>query len=226
MYTLIVTGGIGSGKSAVVDYLQERGAHVISLDNIGHAVLEHDDVREQLVDAFGSSILDEDGQVIRSELARLAFRDDYSTELLNSITHPAIMNQAMKNIAMLNTPCIPLSGAPLIVIELPLLPDPESPLGSILDIADEVMAVTTDRTVREERLFARGLTPDDIVARMARQPNDSEYAAVADVVIDNSGSLEELRAQVDRWWDEHEDGGWEAMRGGTAAAVETGDSRG
>ena len=218
MYTVVVTGGIGSGKSAVCDYLSDRGAHMISLDRIGHAVLEHEDVREQLVDAFGRGILDEDGRIDRAALAQVAFKDEVATETLNSITHPAILEQALKNITMLETPCVPVSDAPLTVIELPIVPTGTDDLGSILGLADEVIAVTANRETREERLFARGLTPDDIVARMAAQPGDEAYAAVANVVIDNSGTLEELHEELDRWWQEHEAACWGSK------ACENGDS--
>lgn len=186
-----VTGGIGSGKSTVASLLSERGAIVVDADVIARRIVEPGSpVLANLVEEFGVGILDEQGQLNRAELARIAFADERSIRHLNDITHPAIREQAE----------IDLQAAEeqgIAVYEMPLLIETgQRSLVDLVVVVDVPEEVQIDRAVN-----LRGLPKDDVLRRMAAQVSRTERLDAADIVIGNSGTRDELVAEVDALWE-------------------------
>lgn len=214
LYMLVLIGGICSGKSTVSKYLASKGAYRIDLDACAHEVLRSDDAcKEQLVDHFGTDILDNTGHISRSRLAARAFSSARTSAELERITHPAIfrlvelqMTQIAEHVvsASASAPA-PASAAPvpasttqtpaLVVVELPL-PD-KAP--ALLTIADETMCVVASRAQRTRLARKRSITAPELSARMRLQPDDAAYKAYASYCIENEGSMPELVEKVDEW---------------------------
>jgi dephospho-CoA kinase len=188
--SLGLTGGIGSGKSTVSAMLEEHGAVVVDADRIVRALQEPGQpVFEAMVEEFGQGIVSEDGTLDRQAVADIVFADEGALKRLNAIVHPAVGAAMAERIAE-------LAGTDaVVVLDIPLLVE------SGRDDMAAVIVVDVDPDVAVRRLVEhRGFTEDDARARMARQVSRDERVARADVVLDNSGSLEDLRAQVDQLW--------------------------
>ena len=197
MYTVMVTGGLGSGKSTLCKFICEHGAMSMNLDEIYRGLLEsNENMIADLADRFGDDILDDSGMVIRSKLAEEAFSDERSTKDLNAITFPYIM--AMTNDCLLDVHCVPCSSSKVLVVEVPLLTE----VPEFAQLADEVIAVNVPSDVRLQRAVARGMNPADALRRLQVQPTDAERDAIADTICDNSGTEDDLRAWADAWWEE------------------------
>jgi len=187
-----LTGGIGSGKSTVASLLKERGATVIDADAIARQVVEPGQpALAALVAEFGDEILREDGTLNRGELARVAFHDPEATARLNGIMHPAIKAETAR--------LIDLAGRDAIVIhDMPLLVETGQH-----ELVDRVVVVDVPEATQLERAVGlRGLTRDDVERRMAAQVSRQDRLAFADVVIDNSGSIDDTVRQVDALWED------------------------
>lgn len=184
-----VTGGIGSGKSTVARLLAERGACVIDADAISREIVEPGSpALTELVAAFGPGILHADGSLNRGGLAAAAFSDPDGTARLNSIMHPRIAAVAAERLAA--------SQAAVIVYDMPLLVETGQQ-----DLVDHIVVVDVPEDVQIARAVAmRGLQEDDVRRRIAAQARRDDRIAVADTVIDNSGSPEETEEQIDRLW--------------------------
>ena len=197
MYTVMVTGGLGSGKSTLCKLICEHGAMSMNLDEIYRGLLEsNENMIADLADRFGDDILDDSGMVIRSKLAEEAFSDERSTKDLNAITFPYIM--AMTNDYLLDVHCVPCSSSKILVVEVPLLTE----VPEFAQLADEIIAVNVPSDVRLQRAVARGMNPADALRRLQVQPTDAERDAIADTIYDNSGTEDDLRAWADAWWEE------------------------
>lgn len=197
MYTVMVTGGLGSGKSTLCKFICEHGAMSMNLDEIYRGLLEsNENMIADLADRFGDDILDDSGMVIRSKLAEEAFSDERSTKDLNAITFPYIM--AMTNDYLLDVHCVPCSSSKVLVVEVPLLTE----VPEFAQLADEIIAVNVPSDVRLQRAVARGMNPADALRRLQVQPTDAERDAIADTICDNSGTEDDLRAWADAWWEE------------------------
>lgn len=197
MYTVMVTGGLGSGKSTLVDLLCEHGAVSIDLDEINRTLLSsNEDYVSELVERFGEGILDEEGAVITAELAKRAFADEASERALNAIAFPYITELA--NEYILDVHCTPRSNAKVLVVEVPLLTE----VPEFARLADEVIAVNVPSELRLQRAIARGMDAADALARLAVQATDAQRSAIADTLCDNDGTREELAAWADAWWEQ------------------------
>ncbi len=185
-----LTGGIGSGKSAVADLLAERGAVVIDADVVAREVVAPGTEGLARVAAeFGPEVVGPDGALDRAWLAAVVFTDAAARARLNGIVHPLIAART----AELTAAAPP--GA-VLVHDVPLLA--ENNLASAYDL---VLVVEAPEEVRIRRLReSRGMTEADARARMSVQASDAQRRAVADVVIDNSGDLADLAAAVDIVW--------------------------
>lgn len=196
MYTVMVTGGLGSGKSTLVSLLCAHGAVSIDLDQINASLLtDNASYIEELRERFGDDIVDTDGSVDRVRLAQRAFADEGSARDLNAIAFPYITELA--NEYILDVHCTPRSDSKVLVVEVPLLTE----VPDFAKLADEVIAVAAPSDLRLQRAVARGMDPCDALARMQMQASDADRATIADTVMENTGSAEELAAQVDAWWD-------------------------
>ena len=187
-----LTGGIGSGKSTVVEMLADMGAAVVDADEIARRVVASgSSVLARLAEKFGSDILLEDGTLDRALLAERAFADGRGTRRLNEITHPAIREQAERDISRAE------QTSEIVVYEMPLLV--ESGQVSLVDV---VVVVDVPESVQIDRAVRRGMDETDVRQRMLRQASREQRLEAADAVIDNSGSYDATRAQVDALWSE------------------------
>ena len=189
---IAVTGGIGSGKSAVTARLAQRGAVVIDADRIAREVVEPGTPGLAAVVAeFGPGILTPDGALDRPAMAAIVFADAERRRALEAIVHPLVGRRSQEL----------LDAAPddaVVVYDVPLLAE-SADLGRA-DGFDRVVVVTAPVETRVRRLVSRGLSEDDARARIAAQASDDARLAIADLVVDNSGDLEALDAEVDRLW--------------------------
>lgn len=192
IYLIGLTGGIGSGKSTVAQLCAERGARVVSADELARRAVEPgSEALTRLSRHFGGQLLLPDGSLDRAALGRRVFADPQARRTVERLLHPRI--QALANHAFAGMP----TGA-TVIYDIPLLVE-------VADAADfdEVCVVEAPLEVRLARLAARGLARADALARINQQASDAERRAVADVVLDNSGSLEQLARQVEplmqRW---------------------------
>jgi len=186
-----LTGGIGSGKSTVAALLVERGAVLIDADVIVREVQEPGTpVFAAMVERFGPGIVAADGSLDRAAVAAVVFADREQLEALNGIVHPAVSDEmTRRRQALAATDATVLLDIPLLV---------ESKYSGLAG----VIVVDVDPELAVERLVRhRGFAEEDARARIGRQASRDERLAVADFVIDNSGDLEELRAQVEKCWE-------------------------
>lgn len=195
MYTVMVTGGIGSGKSTLVGAICAKGATSIDLDEVNRNLLASNSMLiADLAARFGEDILDEDGSVVPARLAERAFKDRRSTQDLNSISFPYITEAATDRI--LDVDCVPLTDARVLVVEVPLLTE----VPEFAKLADEVIAVVAPTDLRLARAVARGMDALDVMRRMEVQASDAQRIEIADVVYENIGSLDDMCSWVDAWF--------------------------
>ena len=185
MLRVALTGGIGSGKSLVGEILEELGALVIDSDQLAREVIERGSPGyEEVVTAFGDSILSE-GQIDRSKLAAVVFNERDLRKKLESIIHPLVREAAEKLARKLP------SGA-ILINQIPLLVESDG-----AKRFDYVVTVSADEEIRRERLRLRGLKDYEITQRMAAQVSDSEREKIANYIIRNDGSIDELTRAVE-----------------------------
>lgn len=196
MYVVALTGGIGAGKSTAADVFRGRGAVVLPLDDIAKRQLEPGTpVFRTVVSEFGSDILDEDGRIVLSALARKAFSSPGLSARLNALVHPAVLREVgprLRDMGQLPDP------PRVVVLEVPLLV--EAPV--FAELADRVLAVSAPEEERVSRAVAGGMSEAEVRARMACQATDAQREAIADDVIHNDGTIEKFRAALERYWDE------------------------
>ncbi len=184
-----LTGGIGSGKTSVATRLAELGAVVVDADTIARQVVEPGTAGlAAVLEEFGPEMARGDGTLDRSALGRLVFTDELARARLEGIVLPLIAAEAAASMEV-------VPAGQVIVYDMPLLVESQA-----ADMFDVVLVVETALDTRLDRLVARGMDRDHARARIEAQATDAERRAVADVVLDNSGTLDELRAAVDRLW--------------------------
>jgi dephospho-CoA kinase len=180
-----LTGGIGSGKSLVGEILEELGALVIDSDQLAREVIERGSPGyEEVITAFGDSILSE-GQIDRAKLAAVIFKEKDLRKKLESIIHP-LVREAAEKLAR-NLP----SGA-ILVNQIPLLVESDG-----AKRFDYVITVSADEEIRRERLRLRGLKDYEITERMAAQVADLDREKIANYILRNDGSIDELTRAVE-----------------------------
>ena len=186
-----LTGGIGSGKSTAARMFADLGATVIDADAIAKEVLEPGQLgHESIVNKFGDEILDSSGNVDRSALAAKVFENSAELKELEDIVHPAVASKVLEIRES-------LPAGVTVIYDTPLLVEKK-----LQDQFDQVVVVLAPEPLRTQRLIDRGLAERDIAARMSKQASDDQRRAVANFVIDNSGSLAQLRAQVQNVWNQ------------------------
>ncbi len=189
---IFVTGGIGSGKSTLMSFLEQKGAGVVLADEVGHENLHDPAMKDELRHAFGSDIFDDAGEVIRSALAAKAFSSAENTKKLDSITQPRLYKGCLDRISALE------KTHNVVVLEMAILDGRDG----FYTNADVVVAVTTSPEVRVQRLMAsRGFSEEDARNRLANQVPEEQRLAIADVVFNNDGTVEQFQDQIQKWWD-------------------------
>jgi dephospho-CoA kinase len=186
-----LTGGIGSGKSTVSALLAAHGAVIVDADRIAREVVEPGTPGlARIIEAFGDGVLEADGSLDRAALAALVFADPDARRQLDGIVHPLVRARAAEMAAAAPPDAVVVHDVPLLV---------ETGQASSYDL---VLVVEADPTTRVSRLVQRGLTAEDARARIEAQASDDQRRAVADVVLHNGGTPEQLAEQVDRFWAE------------------------
>ena len=190
MIVVGLTGGIGSGKSTVSALLVTRGAVLIDADQIVRELqAPGQPLLSKLAERFGAEVIDEHGGLIRQALADKVFGDPDAVKALNAIMHPAVYDEILDRLdSHRGTDAI-------VVLDIPLLlRDSHYPVAGIV-VVDVPTEVAIDRLVR-----FRNLREDDARARIARQISREERLSIADVVVDNSGTMGDLEPQLDTIW--------------------------
>ena len=183
-----LTGGIGSGKSAVAQLLAGLGAEVLDADEVARRQLEPgQDVFNRVVARFGRGILDAQGRVDRAALARRVFADADEREALNSLTHPAVLEHIAEWAGLTQ------ARGKVAVAEIPLLFE-----AGAEGLFDAVICVAADEATALARLRARGWSDEDSLRRMRAQWPLEEKKRRSDFVIENNGDLESLRRETMR----------------------------
>ena len=198
MRVIVLTGGLGSGKSTAAEYFRSLGAVTLDLDEVAAKLLRPGSALLGRVAAEfgGDDILLADGCLDRPALARRAFATAEATDRLNALVHPVVAREigiALEQLRL--SPQPPLA----IVLEVPLLA--EAPV--FAEIADVVLALVAPESVRIARAPARGMTEDEARRRIRRQATDAQRATLADAVVVNDRSAEEFRRALAAFWDEH-----------------------
>lgn len=185
-----LTGGIGSGKSTVARRLTELGAVLVDADAIAREVVAAgSEGLARILQAFGPEFAGPDGELDRPRLAGAVFADPGARETLNGIVHPLVRARSAELVAAAPPRSVVVQDVPLLV---------EGGMGAGFAL---VVVVHADEEVRVGRLVgSRGMAEDDARARIRAQASDEQRRAAADVWLDNSGTPDELRAQVDDLW--------------------------
>lgn len=197
MKKLFIIGGMGAGKTTASQALSDQGIPVIDLDKVGHEILSWDVVKDDLCEAFGSDILDNEGNVIRSAVAAKAFKTPADTRKLNRVTMPRIEERYTELLKELEE-----SGAKEVVVEYSAF---KNRAMSIACQADIVIAILAPTDLRIKRAVASGFTEEDVRRRIARQITDADRIGAADVVFNNDSTPEELYNEVLAWWNSLKD---------------------
>ena len=190
VFRLGLAGGIGSGKSTVSARLAEHGAVVIDYDRLARDAVEPGTPGlAAIAERFGDEVIAADGTLDRNALGAVVFGDDTARADLEAITHPAIFELATALEAT-------VADDGVVVHDLPLLV--EAGMATLFDL---VVVVDVPGYVQVDRLVTlRGMTEAEARARLAAQATREDRAAVADVVLDNTGTIEDLEARVDELW--------------------------
>ncbi|NIO11962.1 MAG: dephospho-CoA kinase [Deltaproteobacteria bacterium] len=188
-----LTGGIATGKSVVTALFQELGAKVVDADEIAREIVKPgESAWQEIVQAFGRDVLNQDQTLNREKLRKLVFNDPAVRTKLNSIMHPRIRDRAQNKIAELTA-----TGGELVLYVAPLFFE-----NHVHHWLRPVILVSCDLATQKRRLKARdGLTEEEVENHLRAQMSLEDKKKLADFVIDNSGELQELRPQVTKLWE-------------------------
>jgi dephospho-CoA kinase len=184
-----LTGGIGSGKSLAAQFFSQLGAIVIDADQLARSVIERgSEGFDEVLLRFGDTVL-KNGDIDRVALGQIIFENPQAKKDLEEIIHPRIRAEFEEAVASLNP-------GQIMVYEIPLLVETNA-----ADRFDFVITVESDAELRKQRLRARGMFHTDIEKRMASQATEEQRRAIADCVLTNDGSEDELLRQVENVWE-------------------------
>jgi dephospho-CoA kinase len=194
MFVIGLTGGIGSGKSTVSDMLRAKGAAIVYADQIGHEVYRPGaPAWQEIVDAFGRQMLDDDGQIDRRRLGQVVFSDPEARRRLDAITHPAMEEMMAERLEELRR-----QGIGVAVLEAAILIE-----AGWAHLVDEIWLTVVSPALAAQRSMERsGLSREQAEARIAAQLSNEERLKHAQVVIDTDCSLAEVAQRVDELWDD------------------------
>ncbi len=195
MLNIGLTGGIACGKSTVSEMFVRLGAHLIDFDKIAHEVQEPGKPAwQEIADYFGRDILDQDKKINRNKMAAIVFNQPEKLKVLNSIVHPRVFEEwevRLEKIKANDPHAIALSDVPLLF---------EGQMQFLFDLTILVMITSEEQICR---LIARNcLTQDEAQARLSCQMPINDKIGLADIVIDNRGTIGDTEKEVERVWQE------------------------
>jgi dephospho-CoA kinase len=191
MIIIGLTGSIGSGKSTVASMLKELGAAIIDSDRVGHEVLNPGTPGwREVVKTFGRDILSRDDTIDRRKLAGVVFNNGESLSRLNQIVHPRIEDEVRSRLKTFQK-----QKQDVVVIEAALIGE-----AGWTSLAEQIWVVKSSRDVTLNRLAERGVSQGDALARMAAQKPAEEQVKHGLLIINNDGSLADLRMKVEKLW--------------------------
>ncbi|TXC90180.1 dephospho-CoA kinase [Metabacillus litoralis] len=183
-----LTGGIASGKSTISSMLQEKGIRVVDADHIARVVVEvGEPAYNQIVEEFGIEILKEDKTINREKLGTIIFSDENKRQTLNSIVHPAVRKEMLKQVEEEKN-----KQSNAVVLDIPLLFE-----SKLTHIVDKTLLVYVDQETQMKRLMKRnGYNEEEAKMRMDSQLPLYEKRELSDYIIDNNGSIESTKKQL------------------------------
>ena len=192
MKVIGLTGGIGSGKSAVSQCLAELGAVILDADKVGHEAFKPDtEAWREVVATFGRQVLTHSGEVDRKKLGEIVFNNSEALSRLNQIMHPRMYDMMKAQIEEYRR-----QGVDVVVIEAAVLIE-----ANWTPLVDEVwVTVASEAKVLERIKKQRGLDEEQVLARIRSQLSMEERISHADVVINNDGELDEVKAKLKELW--------------------------
>lgn len=193
-----LTGGIAAGKTEVTSELRSLGAMVVDADQVARDLtVPGSEVNRKLVENFGPDILDSRGNIDRQALAGKVFGNEKKRQLLNSITHPAIFTEIIRKVQEYSESMEP-GNVPAVIIDAALIVD----IG-VSSMFDLLIVVTADEYTRVGRLTGtREMSEENARRRVASQVSDTKRLSSADLVIENNGTIDELKIAVARAWED------------------------
>ena len=194
MLTIGLTGGIGTGKSLVSDFLKNQGAVLVNADLLGHEAYSPGTPGfQQVVNAFGKAIVGVDGHVDRKKLGPIVFSEPEYMDRLNGIMHPLIKDLIVDRLSE-----IALNGDEIAVVEAAILLE-----AGWTPLFDEIWVVTASNQEIIARLESRnGLSREEAQQRIDAQMSSEERISYADIVLENNGTIEKLKEKVEELWKE------------------------
>jgi dephospho-CoA kinase len=195
VYLIGLTGGIAAGKSTIARRLTDHGAVHVDADQLSREAVEPGTpALNAIVERFGRDVLNADGSLDRAALGGIVFSDPDALKALNTIVHPAVRQLGLQRIADASD----ADPAAVIVYDIPLLVESRSEYP--FDLV--VVAQASPETRMTRLTTTRGMPADEAARRIGAQASDEDRLAVADVVIDTDGSLDDTLAQTDRLWEQ------------------------
>ena len=190
MLKIGLTGGIGSGKTAVSDQFQRLGINIIDTDIIARELISHNQaVLKKIVEIFSDKVLDSKGAIDRKKLAQIVFSNKEQKQQLENILHPAIrneVNQKIQRVSLFTPP------PEYLIVVIPLLLET-----GFTDLIDRILVVMAEENVRIERIKQRDNRPlGEIHAIISSQTNDDKRISAADDIIENNSDFKQLESQV------------------------------
>jgi dephospho-CoA kinase len=194
MPLVALTGGIASGKSTIARLLADRGAVIVDADQIVRDVqTPPSPLLHEITEEFGERMLRPDGTLDRAALGSVVFGDPAAVARLNAIVHPAVRKESARRFAV----AFDANAHAVVVYDVPLLVEARAD-----DPWDLIVVAHAPASVRRERLISlRGMTAADADARIASQVSDEARLAIADIVIDTTGSMTDTETQVAAAWE-------------------------
>jgi len=191
MISVGLTGGIASGKSAVLERLGSLGARTYQADHIANDVVRAVSVMDQVRKEFGEGVIGPEGELDRARLAALIFADEADRLKLNAIVHPLVIARIAAEIEKLSA-----GNTQLAVFEVALLVEAD-----MLSLFDKIVVVTSTPEVRLARLTERGLSEDEALARIRSQVGDAERMRYADFILINKATSDVLAEECSRLYE-------------------------
>lgn len=187
MFVLGITGGIGTGKTTVASIVKAAGIPVLDADQISHELTNNPGpTLDKIFEIFGETLKNEAGTLDRAKMADLVFQNKRALDQLENIVHEAVIQHIVAELDAAGR-----KKVRVIALDVPL------PVKyGFLDRSDLVWVVTCSEEKRIQRLMRRGLSREDAERRLTVQMTDEEYQSIADYIIDNNGSLEDLYRKV------------------------------